>query len=274
MEEGEIVPGRTEAEFRPREGSGKPDGERVVRVLKSKDNLEANSVVEVKPEALEEARVSGEPLDRIGESGTDGLPAEEVRMTDDQLAKIHNFAKEEMAKTLDPSHDFDHVDRVRNKALKIARILKVDGEIDLNLLQAICLLHDLTFTKYEPNLKNFFLEGKHIEKIGSEVLEDFDIDGSEKDIMMEAFLHHTHWFIFRGLFNVTMDGTIYTQILHDADKIDIFSEERWESLLASRDKYLFYKLSWPAIALFVRLGRNNPGMFLNFPKVAKDFRKN
>lgn len=192
-------------------------------------------------------------------------------MTGDQLKEIRQFAKKRMTKTHDPFHDFSHIERVRKNALKISKILKVDKRIDLNLLQTACLLHDLTYTRYEPGVINFFFEGKHMRKMGLEILDDFNIDNREKTILMEAFLRHTHWFIFRGLFKVKIKASIYTQILHDADKIDIFSKKRWERLREDKQKYFFYKLSWLLILIFVRLGKNNKGVFLNFPQVAKAF---
>ena len=195
-------------------------------------------------------------------------------MTGDKLIQICKFAKAEMTKTYDPQHDFGHVERVRKNALKIAKILKVHRKIDLNLLQAICLLHDLTYARHKPNFINFYLEGRFMRKIGAEVFEEFKINNRERKFMMEAFLGHTHWFIFRGLFKTKINSNIYTKILYDADKIDIFSNDRWVSLLSARRKYLFYRLSWPVIYSFVRLGKNNTGVFLNYPQVAKDFRKN
>lgn len=54
----------------------------------------------------------------------------------------------------DPSHDFHHVDRVRNNALFLARELQHQSPglvIDLFIVEMAALLHDIGDTKYHPN---------------------------------------------------------------------------------------------------------------------------
>lgn len=192
-------------------------------------------------------------------------------MTKDQLSKIREFSQRSMKKTLDPQHDFEHVERVRKNAIKIAKIVEVERKIDLNLLQAACLLHDLTYTKHKPSLVVYLFEGKYLEKIGPQILGEFEITKEDKKMASEAFLHHTHWFPLKGLLNVKNNGSIYTKILQDADAIDLFTGERWESLVRSRKKYLFYKLSWPITVFVIEYGRKNAEKFLNFPQIASHF---
>ncbi|ORY28596.1 hypothetical protein BCR39DRAFT_534288 [Naematelia encephala] len=61
----------------------------------------------------------------------------------EELVKAH------MAR-YDPSHDWHHVNRVRNTAIRIASSL--DPRPDLLVVELAALFHDLTDSKYDPNL--------------------------------------------------------------------------------------------------------------------------
>ncbi|KAI8873710.1 hypothetical protein GQ42DRAFT_117548 [Ramicandelaber brevisporus] len=51
-------------------------------------------------------------------------------------------------KNWDPSHDFLHVDRVRNNALRIASLEPSARPIDIEVVELAALLHDVYDTKY------------------------------------------------------------------------------------------------------------------------------
>lgn len=85
------------------------------------------------------------------------LPTQMITLAE-QLVKQH------MAK-YDPSHDWWHVNRVRNTALKLARSEEeAGGAIDLVVLELVALFHDLHDAKYaaaggptlEQTLEPFF----------------------------------------------------------------------------------------------------------------------
>ncbi|KAK9711579.1 hypothetical protein K7432_007744 [Basidiobolus ranarum] len=68
------------------------------------------------------------------------------------LPKLEEFVKVYMSK-YDPSHDWEHVNRVRNIALKIAT--SIDGDLDLQVVEISALLHDFNDTKYQESSEAF-----------------------------------------------------------------------------------------------------------------------
>lgn len=189
-------------------------------------------------------------------------------MTNTQLEKIKKFASRKMKDSLDPQHDFSHVDRVRKNALKIVKILKVDDKIDINLLQAMCLLHDITFTKYSPSLSTYLFEGILAEKVLSNILNKFELGIEEKSKITQAIVHHPLAFPLK---NLNRNRDLYTKILQDADTLDQFSPERLRSLQKAKEKYFHYKIISGIGGAVYRYCRKNIKKFLNLPKIAKSF---
>ena len=189
-------------------------------------------------------------------------------MTQHQLNKIKLIAKAKMATSLDPLHDFDHVDRVRKNALIIIKVLRLKEKIDERILQAACLLHDLTFTEHKPSFKTYFREGRIMENKLKEILNKMEMKKKEIQHIIDAVIYHTFAFPFRRL---NRKRSIYAQILQDADTIDFFNKKRIKKLSLSEEKFWFYKslsvISRPAL----EFGRRNIEKFLNFPSLARDF---
>lgn len=81
--------------------------------------------------------------------------------TNPMIAYAESLVKEHMAK-YDPSHDWWHVNRVRNTALKLSR--SQEGSVDPVVLELLALFHDLHDAKYaaaggptlEQTLQPFF----------------------------------------------------------------------------------------------------------------------
>ena len=191
-------------------------------------------------------------------------------MTRPQLAKIRKFAIAEMQKSVDPQHNFPHVDRVRRNALRIAKILNFDGVIDRNLLSAICYLHDLAFTVHRPSLSTWFLEGHLVKKqlLRLSLFELLGVLPEEQHIIVIAIIHHPLGFPLQKL---NRQRDVYTQILQDADTLDFFTAERLTAFTVSRQLFLFYRVCALFSGFSHRLYRRNIHRYLNFPELAKHF---
>lgn len=183
-------------------------------------------------------------------------------MTDKQLYEVEKFVFACMRNSLDEQHDFSHVDRVRKNAIKIAQKLRISKQLDLNLLQAMCLLHDYTYSKYKASIGVYIFEGKIIKSLLSSLLDDFGLSDSDKVELIQAVSLHPHSFPFRRL---AFKGSIYAKILQDADTQDFFYEKRVESFIHSNRKY---KITAPLSNLLVAYGRKNLGKYLNFPSIS------
>jgi len=172
-----------------------------------------------------------------------------------------------MQKSCDPQHCEAHLVKVENNAKKIVKILKMEKDIDLNLLGAACYLHDLAFTKYKPGFINYFREGKRVKKIVTKFLMDFKIPDGEKKIIINAVWKHTLNFPLRRLNKNEGD---YAKILQDADILDMLSPERLLLLAGSAKKFFYYK----ALKIFSRRASfwtiRHIGLFLNYPELAKE----
>jgi HD superfamily phosphodiesterase len=169
-------------------------------------------------------------------------------------------------KSTDPQHSFNHVDRVRKNALKIIKLLKIKN-LDSNLVQATCVLHDVPMSKFQhnPAIKHFF-ENYAVNKFLPGILNDLQIKGVERQIITNAIRRHTLSIPY-GRLNKEADN--YSKILQDADSIDFFSMEREASFMENRGKYLSYLLISPFVKKFLDYGRNNLGKYLNYPQLSK-----
>lgn len=191
-------------------------------------------------------------------------------MTRFQLAKIRQFARTEMQKSPDPQHDFAHVDRVRRNAFRIAKLFNLDDVIDRNLLSAICYLHDLAFTAHKPSLRTWFLERRLVKKRLERLplLDLLGIPEEEKRIILNAITRHPHAFPLRRL---NRHRDFYSQVLQDADTLDLYSVERLTTFTVSRQLFFFYRISSLFVDISHRLYKRNITKYLNFPKLAKHF---
>ena len=144
------------------------------------------------------------------------------------LEKIENAVREKTRVKCDKQHDLSHINRVLSNALRISK----NKNVDENLLRAICLIHDLTYTQYDPGIKTYFLEGKYIKNILMEFLNDFDISARDRRLMINACKNHAHVIPFRMFKKRKVD--VYTRILWDADNLDFLNEERVDSYFSNK----------------------------------------
>lgn len=189
-------------------------------------------------------------------------------MTSQELQEVIGFAKTKMDKSRDPKHDFDHLKRVAQNALKIVQLLKLKDKVDINLLQAICYLHDLTYVRYKASIITYLFEGYLIRGRLREAYRTINIDPQEKKIIHRAITKHPHSFPFRLL---NKGDTLYTKILQDSDTLDFFHELRIKEF---RDSYKdsFFDWFWQTVIdLVTKHGTENISVYLNFPQIADHF---
>jgi hypothetical protein len=189
-------------------------------------------------------------------------------VTKDELNKVKEFVERKTCNIKDLQHNCEHAKRVARNAKEIVQILKLENEVDVNLLLATCLLHDINYATFKPTFFNYFFEGKRTKKILPKILSNLKIKDNEKSIIKNAIYNSSFSFPFKKL-NKHKD--IYSKILQDADTIDFFSDERQISFNKVQKNYLFYKILSPYSNFTLNYGRKNLVKYLNFPQLAKKY---
>ncbi|MFC1653239.1 HD domain-containing protein [Patescibacteria group bacterium] len=191
-------------------------------------------------------------------------------MTKKQLLAVKRYAKETMAKTMDNMHTFEHLDRVRGNALKIVNILKIEKEIDLNLLQAACYLHDIHYINHRNSLITWMKETKYLKAMLPDIIKQFNLIESDRYLLSEAVYNHTHAFPFRRL---NQKYSLYSQIVQDADQLEMWSNTRLINLEKTKSFSRFYKIVSLFSGLFIKRIKKNADTYLNFPQVIEYFKE-
>lgn len=189
-------------------------------------------------------------------------------MTEDKLKEVKEFVEKKTCNIKDLQHDCEHAKRVAQNAKQIAQILGLDKQVDMNLLQVTCLLHDINHAIDNPGFKNYFFESKRLKKVLPSVLEELNIDEDERKIIENAIYKSPLSYPFKRL---NKNTNLYTQILQDADTLDLFSKERTDSFDKVKGKIFFYKILSPLSNFYFNYGRKNLSKYLNFPHLAKEF---
>ena len=191
-------------------------------------------------------------------------------MTENEYKEIEKKAEILMKKTLDPQHDFSHIQRVTKNALKIVDVLGLENSVDKDILKTACLFHDIAFTRHKPSFLTWIFEGRFAVRI----LRELDIlsllSKKEFSIIEKTIRYHGLSFPIRRL-NRKRD--LYCQILQDADTLDLFHQERMESFEKSRANSAFLKFVYIFRNPVSKFGIKNIRFFLNFPQLAKIFHK-
>ncbi len=186
-------------------------------------------------------------------------------MTYKELQKIKSYAEEIFNKSTDIQHGYSHGERVADNALKIASILEINN-IDLNLLQAACYLHDLpqSMFKHGPALRHFF-ENYAILKYMPDILKELKITGNEYNILMNAIRHHTFSIPYRRL---NRNGDVYLKIMQDADSIDFLNDNRESNFNDIKNEFIFYHFLSLYSKKYLSYARNNSEKYFNFPELS------
>ena len=117
--------------------------------------------------------------------------------------KIRDFSQKKMAKVDIPAHDFKHVTRVRNWAIKIGKAEKQD----LFLIETAAWLHDVGRAEVGDKQDH----GKVSAKISEKFLKNFpEITTKDRKLIVEAIREHSdRW-----------SSSWLGHTLQDADKLD------------------------------------------------------
>ena len=183
-------------------------------------------------------------------------------MTTKQLTKIENYVKKATI-NVDSQHGYPHLLRTKNTATQIVNLLKLNSKIDINLQQAACLLHDIHHIKYKPSFLNWLRESKLLHQVLPPVLEQFNLNESDRYILSEAVYKHTFSFPFRLL---NKKYPLYAQIVQDADTLDFLSEIRILDLKKNKNKSRFYRFL-SLISGLAKYGQKNIKTRLNIPEI-------
>lgn len=191
----------------------------------------------------------------------------EEEINDTTYQEIKKYALLKMAKVKDENHNAKHVERVKNNALEIIKLLNIESEVNKNLLKTICLLHDFSYIVRKPSLYTYVFEGQIERKITRLILEKFALPESTRETIIKAVSRHAHSFPFRRL---NKKSNVYTKVLQDADTLDFFNCLRIKMFMGNRDGF-FRNIKRKLGSKLIGYGVNNLGSFLNYPILAKSF---
>jgi len=129
---------------------------------------------------------------------------------EEKFKKLKNIVKKELDQEKDSAHDIDHVMRVYNLAMIIA---KTENNIDMDVLRAGVLLHDIGGAK-ESNDSSGQIDHAVIgAEMAKPILEDFGFSEEKIKHIQSCILSHRYR-------TDNKPETIEAKIVHDADKLD------------------------------------------------------
>lgn len=188
-------------------------------------------------------------------------------MTRDQFKKIESVVFKEMENAKAP-HDLNHVKRVRKNALHITRILNLEDKLDINILEAATLLHDLTYSEKRTNLYTYIFEKWLAGKKPIRILKIIGIDPFEQKILINAITKHPYSIPYQKL---NKNEDLYTKILQDADTLDYFHKQRIDTFKQKFQKSVFLGLLLSLSLVIIKILNNKIKIFLNFPEISDNF---
>ncbi len=162
-------------------------------------------------------------------------------MNQKQLKTIKTFVRQTMRQTSDQFHGFQHAQNVARNSLLLWSLLSPSqaATIDPNLLQACAYLHDLHTVHYPASFKNFLFESRLIKSYLPPILNQFNLNQTEKKLIYQTILHHPLAFPFHRL---NRHRSLYAQLLQDADFLDQFNPQRLQLLQLETKPTLFHHL--------------------------------
>lgn len=128
----------------------------------------------------------------------------------EKFKKIKEIVEKELNQEKDSAHDIDHIIRVYNLAMTIA---KTEANVDMDVLQAGVLLHDIGGAK-ESNDPSGQTDHAIIgAEMAKPILEKFGFSDEKIKHVQDCILSHRYRTNNRP-------GTIEAKIVHDADKLE------------------------------------------------------
>lgn len=131
-------------------------------------------------------------------------------MEEKNFQKIKDIAKKEIGNTPDPAHDMSHVMRVYNLALNIA---EYEGDVDLDVLQAAALLHDIGGHKEMSDPSGKTDHAIASAKMAAPLLKNLDFTAEKIKHIQDCIISHRYK-------TENKPESLEAKILFDADKLD------------------------------------------------------
>lgn len=131
-------------------------------------------------------------------------------MEEENFKKIKEVAEKEIGKTPDAAHDMNHVMRVYNLALNIA---KHEGDVDLEVLQSATLLHDIGGYKEMSDPSGKTDHAIVSAEMAKPILKSLNFNEDKIKHIQECIISHRYK-------TENKPKSIEAKILFDADKLD------------------------------------------------------
>jgi uncharacterized protein len=132
---------------------------------------------------------------------------------EERYRQLKKIAEKEM-EGASPAHDINHVMRVYNLCLKLA---KYEPNVDLDILRTVALLHDIARTREDKTGHTHVLDVDHA-VLGAEISDKILRELGYPEEKIERIKHCIASHRFRG---GNPPNTIEAKILSDADKLDV-----------------------------------------------------
>lgn len=108
------------------------------------------------------------------------------------------------------AHDMEHVMRVYNMAIRIA---KKEKKVDLEILKAAALLHDIARVREDDDKTGKICHAKESAKMSEKILKEFDFSLEKIKKVQKCIVEHRYK-------TSRKPEDIESKILYDADKLD------------------------------------------------------
>ncbi|MFZ2310853.1 MAG: HD domain-containing protein [Patescibacteria group bacterium] len=128
----------------------------------------------------------------------------------EKFQKIKDIVEQELNQEKDSTHDMDHIMRVYNLAMTIA---KTEPNVNLDILQAAVLLHDIGGAKENGDPSGQTDHAVVGAMMAKPILESFDFSDGDIKHVQACILSHRYRTNYKP-------ETIEAKIVHDADKLD------------------------------------------------------
>lgn len=128
----------------------------------------------------------------------------------EKFQKIKEIVEAELNQEKDSAHDIDHIMRVYNLALTIA---KTEKNVDMDVLQAGVLLHDIGGAKESKDQSGQTDHAVIGAEMAKPILEKFGMSSDKIKHVQECILSHRYR-------TNNKPKTIEAKIVHDADKLE------------------------------------------------------
>jgi len=184
-------------------------------------------------------------------------------MTDEQFDYLYNKAKELLKNTRDPNHDWQHMQRVEENALRIKKLLGV--EIDERILRIASAWHDISYAFYKANVFQFILEGPRGARKFKRYANQAGVNRKETELLSDIIWHHD---IYKESRLVNRKRSAYHKIIQDADFLEEFNEGRMKNAQKMAESSLYWRFVIKIIKpIFFNWLKKNKDKFLNFKQV-------